>query len=381
MKQHKLIFGDVDTSSFGVWLTGSGTFSAPTRDVEYISVPGRNGDLLIDNGKWNNIDVTYPANIPPLVNMDSNLADLRAALCRQTGYRRLEDTYHPDEFRRAAFTSGLSPVPSPDNRGADFDLVFSCKPQRFLKSGDEPIKLLPPMMSGSTIEYSQYIKIGADYLEYALAFKTTDTITVDVYVYDEDLTLINTISNTYTDGVGGSGIQFDMDTDVYYRFHITGISDPDATKLTIQKGSTEYEISAGITEIVDLAGAVMCRKVVIENPTGYETTPTIEFFREMIPSFSITNQVGGFADEYYVFSISDTNKPHFIMDCDMQYVYADDGTNLTNKLTITTAQSAIGKALVFPTLGTDKIIIEATMTTSTNDGCGLVNIYPRWWKL
>lgn len=380
MRQHKLIFGDVDTSTFGVWLTGSGTFSAPTRDVEYISVPGRNGDLIIDNGKWNNIDVTYPANIPPLVDMDSKLAGLRAALCRHVGYVRLEDTYHPDEYRRAAFTSGLEPVPSPDNKGADFNLVFSCKPQRFLKSGDTPIKLLPIYPIGQTKAWSQYIPIGSE--EFAVAFKCGEgvSVTLNLYTYDAGGNIVHSYSE---EAVNGQETHYAFTSpEVSLRFQLEDLPDLDSWTLTVVEGETVFEPVAGIEEDVDLTGAVFCRHMEIDNPTGYAAKPLIEFFRTTINSFAITNKTdGGVDEEYYLFNVANTSKQHYYMDCDIQYLYDDALTNLTNYLTMTTSQSAIGKALVFPELGANKIVIDTYYTGSDDNGCGLVRIYPRWWKL
>ena len=107
MSRNNVIFGGVDFAENGVWVTGSGTFSAPQRDVTVVSVPGRNGDLVIDNGKWNNIQVTYPCFIRD--NFDQNMAAFRSLLCSQLGYQKLEDSYHPDEYRLGAFAEGLFP--------------------------------------------------------------------------------------------------------------------------------------------------------------------------------------------------------------------------------------------------------------------------------
>lgn len=124
-------------AEFGVWISGSGTFDAPSRDVSFVSVPGRNGDLLFDNGRFENVTVTYPAFISR--HFRHRIDDLRAFLTSQVGYQELRDTYHPTEFRQAAFVGGLSVSPTPANRAGRFNLSFRCKPQRFLESGTIPI--------------------------------------------------------------------------------------------------------------------------------------------------------------------------------------------------------------------------------------------------
>lgn len=128
-------FGSYDSRNFGVYISGSGTYNAPARTYQAISVPGRNGDLLIDQKKFENITVTYPAFIAG-GNFDSNLAALRSALLSTAGYARLVDTYHPDEFRLAYFKGGLTVKAREQNDGGEFDISFICKPQRFLISGE-----------------------------------------------------------------------------------------------------------------------------------------------------------------------------------------------------------------------------------------------------
>lgn len=134
---HFLTFDNKSSGEFGVWISGSGTFNAPARDVSMVSVPGRNGDLTFDNGRFQNITVTYPAFISR--RFQPRVDDFRAWICSRKGYCRLEDTYHPDEYRLAIYKSGLNVTPTAYNYAGRFDLAFDCKPQRFLKKGALPI--------------------------------------------------------------------------------------------------------------------------------------------------------------------------------------------------------------------------------------------------
>lgn len=128
-------FNGRDSSDFGVHISGSGTFDAPKRDIEAVSVPGRDGDLLFDNGRFNNIQVVYPAFI--VSDFSRHFGDFRAFLLSNPGYHRLEDTYHPEEYRVAQFKGPIDPDLGALNRHGQFDVTFECKPQRFLKSGEE----------------------------------------------------------------------------------------------------------------------------------------------------------------------------------------------------------------------------------------------------
>ena len=140
MADQKIIFGNVDSSEYGIYISGEGVFDAPKRDVEQVRIPGRNGTLEIDRGRFENIEVTYPAfnYEATLAEFSDRLSDFRNALCSKIGYQRLTDTIHTDEYRMATFRSGLEVSPIKYNTGSTFDIVFDCKPQRYLKSGDKP---------------------------------------------------------------------------------------------------------------------------------------------------------------------------------------------------------------------------------------------------
>ena len=47
MRKDFFIFGGVNSLDYGVLLDGSGTTTAPERDVMTVTIPGRSGDLLV----------------------------------------------------------------------------------------------------------------------------------------------------------------------------------------------------------------------------------------------------------------------------------------------------------------------------------------------
>ena len=139
--QNSIIFGGVDSADYGIYIGGEGTFNAPKRDVEMISIPGRNGAFALDKGRFENIEVEYSA-----FNYEENLAtfaqqlsDFRNALCSVKGYAVLSDTFHPDEYRMAAYIDGLEIDPISYNTASQFTLRFNCMPQRYLTSGENEI--------------------------------------------------------------------------------------------------------------------------------------------------------------------------------------------------------------------------------------------------
>ena len=130
-----LVFNGVDLGKeCDMFVLGKGVFGAPSRDVTQIHVPGRNGDILVDNGGWNNVDVTY-SSCCILSNFRENVAKLRGYLLANPGYHELTDPYNPDEVRYAEFRGPFTPeaFTSRGNNAGMFDLTFNCKPQRFLR--------------------------------------------------------------------------------------------------------------------------------------------------------------------------------------------------------------------------------------------------------
>lgn len=133
-------------SDFGVYVSGDRTFNAPERDYEVIEVPGRSGDLYYDNGRFKNRLLSYTGWIDERVSV--NIEGLRNFLYAKPGYRRIEDSYHPSEYYLGYYVGPFDPSMvmiqnskfGGDEAGA-FELSFSCKPQRFLKSGELPISL------------------------------------------------------------------------------------------------------------------------------------------------------------------------------------------------------------------------------------------------
>lgn len=133
-----LTYDGVDSSDFGVFISGEGVFDAPARRGEMISIPGRNGSLFMDEGVFENITVKYPAFIGTGYEelFRTKLGDLRSALSSRGNYKRLTDTYHPDEFRLGVYREGLEVDPEHITRAGSFTIKFDCKPQRFLVSGE-----------------------------------------------------------------------------------------------------------------------------------------------------------------------------------------------------------------------------------------------------
>lgn len=132
-----LTFDGSSSRTYGVYITGEAVYNAPERAVEMISIPGRNGAFVLDKGHFENIEVSYPAGIFADNEDDfaKAISDFRNYLCSKNGYCRLTDEYNPGEYRLAVYKSGLEVTPA-QLRAGEFNIIFDCKPQRFLTSGE-----------------------------------------------------------------------------------------------------------------------------------------------------------------------------------------------------------------------------------------------------
>lgn len=131
----------------GFWFNGKSTrdfhmrverypdMGAPSRKIETVQVPGRNGDLHLEQDAFHNRSKVYDVYFhAPAASPDQAHA-VKAWLMGAKGYRRLEDVYEPDHFYLAAFHGPLD-ISNQLNKYGKCTVEFNCKPQAWLKSGE-----------------------------------------------------------------------------------------------------------------------------------------------------------------------------------------------------------------------------------------------------
>ena len=136
-------FGGVSSDAYDVVIEGPGEYTAPSRAYESISVPGRNGALILDKGYYENIDAKFNAVIQAKTQLEfeRKVRDFKNAIVSQKGYKRLTEAYHPESYRMAVYKSGFDDEPKFIGKAAVFTLVFECKAQRYLMSGETPMEI------------------------------------------------------------------------------------------------------------------------------------------------------------------------------------------------------------------------------------------------
>lgn len=132
-----------DLAEFGVYTSGEKTFDSDEKDFEFVSIPGRSGDLIRPNKRKKNSTVTYSCFIAE--NFNANVMALRNFLeTLPETYVRIDDNRHPDEYRMGVHTGTVTfnVFGSAGNyEGATFDLQFNVKPYRYLLSGERTVQL------------------------------------------------------------------------------------------------------------------------------------------------------------------------------------------------------------------------------------------------
>lgn len=112
-------------------------YTIPKRKQSTISVPGRNGDLLLQQQAYNNYKQEYDIYLSGPRN-NSELPDVAravAAWLNVGGYQKLIDDYTPNSYRMAFFQGPLD-LENTFNLYGRATIEFNCKPQRFLNIGD-----------------------------------------------------------------------------------------------------------------------------------------------------------------------------------------------------------------------------------------------------
>lgn len=133
-----LIFNGVSTEDLGLVIQAPPKYTFPAKDLSTSHVPGRNGDFILDTYCYSNVDRTYSiaSVFRPGTDFMANAEKILKWLTEPSGYRRLEDTYDPTVYRLAMFSSSGS-LTNYYDAATSIDVTFNCKPQRFLKIGEE----------------------------------------------------------------------------------------------------------------------------------------------------------------------------------------------------------------------------------------------------
>ena len=127
------------SAEFGLHIEKKDVFSAPEYDAEFISIPGRSGDIINPNRRFSNIKVTYTvflARKNPAA-LASVLRDIKGWLYAEPDrYHELTDSYDVKYFRYGVISGSLD-IEEQLNKVGSFTVTFNCKPYKYSFAGQE----------------------------------------------------------------------------------------------------------------------------------------------------------------------------------------------------------------------------------------------------
>ena len=127
----------VDAASAGIHLQKPIVFSEAVPNIESKTIPGRNGALIFDTGNYKNRSGVASC-FCLQEDVESAISSAGRFLMSKKGYRRLETSDDPDHYWMARVKN--SPQVEMRLRViAPFEIEFDCKPQRFVKSGENAV--------------------------------------------------------------------------------------------------------------------------------------------------------------------------------------------------------------------------------------------------
>ena len=104
------VYNGVSSLDMGLRIESKNVFSAPEYDVTFQSIPGRNGDLILPNGRYPNVQVTYSVFLPAksIAELAEKITKVKAWLYgEQNAYHSLSDSYDTLYTRKAVYSGSL----------------------------------------------------------------------------------------------------------------------------------------------------------------------------------------------------------------------------------------------------------------------------------
>ena len=409
-------FNGVNARTYGVYVTDVNVFNSAERAVDYVTIPGRNGAFALDHGRFENVTVKYSCAMGADSDTDfaDAISDFRNILASAKGYQRLEDDMNPTEYRMAVFSKGIE-APTLNQQTATFDVEFSCKPQRFLKSGETAVSITsgdtitnPTLFDASpmlVIDGNGTVDINGDEIELGAApignivlasksqstgnmrtvttalahtdaLNVNDTITVGAgsvvtfYIYPKTGNAVYGVSNASLTGTLAGTVNAEF-VDIYVgRIDFTVI----ANTMPFINGTSNTltsTLTADINWYVQ-GGAIYTTAISVTISATYdEFTQTIEFGATTVPTYT------GFDFQTFECTLQEINgnstKPALsgttYIDLDIGEAY-----QLVNGAPI-----SVNNAVFIP--AKLPVLIPGTNTVTYDNTVTDMQIIPRWWRV
>lgn len=395
-----LIFDGVDIEeTYGILVDGADTWPKPARDRTLIHVPGRNGDIIMDNGCWHNVEITYHLLIKD--GWKDLFEEFTTWLCSHIGYFRLEDQdRHPDVYRVAEFPGPMDPELWFTTETGVFDLTFNCKPQQYLITGGQQLNLQAGAVLGylvqsplgfETVDASDLSARATPLLQYDQS-STTITITNDsdravsftlaAGWYDSSKTLLRVDSWAETLGPGLSlNITSNAPSGVSWAYRRFSVH--------FTQGSWADEVSFTMTPAGGASYSLGPQLGTINNPTPYNAFPLLYFDLTNVQQETMAVALNDFNIALEGVTDFFDGVTDLYIDCELEDCYSiDTGETYNQNAAVTITNSNPREFRDFPylkpgrnTIRLEAIADEAAVTVLSGTQSAVLAVTPRTYTI
>lgn len=194
------------SADFGLHIEKKDVFSAPEYDAEFISIPGRSGDIINPNRRFANIKVTYTVFLARknAAALTSVLRDIKGWLYSEPDrYHEITDSYDAECFRYGVISGSLD-IEEQLNKVGSFTVTFNCKPYKYSFAGQQTVAADSASLSvtnPTAFESRPYIKLygsGAVTLNVSSGNSTNSWMISEI---DESIEIDSELMNCFKDTV------------------------------------------------------------------------------------------------------------------------------------------------------------------------------------
>lgn len=147
------------SDNFGIQIEEYPNIQKPQRKLDRYVVPGRNGDIIMMQDAWENVQQKYTivAGDGEKHSVSGGFGRVAEWLNGPTGYAELWDDFDPDHFRLAYFEGPFDAEVLSIGRVGRTTITFNCKPQRYLLIGRDSVEIdsAPTIVYNPTVYASQ----------------------------------------------------------------------------------------------------------------------------------------------------------------------------------------------------------------------------------
>ena len=130
-------YNGVSSKDMGLYITKYDVYSVPAKRSVVETIPGRDGDLIIENGTYANKKIVYTVAFSTFLSegkVERNITKrIKEWLYSTFGYCDLEDSYNPAYYREAVIYEELAIEELITGAVDELKITFYCKPYMYAK--------------------------------------------------------------------------------------------------------------------------------------------------------------------------------------------------------------------------------------------------------